>query len=57
MACDFTSFSTVYQSYKDDEGSNERLCAMEPNLRLERSPIEAGLEPQTARSADQRLTH
>ena len=29
MTCDFTSFSTVFQSYQDDE----RLCAMEQRLR------------------------
>ena len=39
---------------KDD---NEWLGAMEPRLRLERYPPQAGLEPWTARSVGQRLTH
>ena len=33
VICDFTSFSTLFQSYQDDK--NERLCAMELRLRLE----------------------
>ena len=32
------------------KGSNERLCAMTPRLRLKRSPPQVGLEPGTARS-------
>ena len=34
-------------------GDYERLCAMEPRLRLQRLPPPAGLEPKTARSVDQ----
>ena len=35
MICDFTSFSTVIQSCQGDwADGNERLCAMEPRLRL-----------------------
>ena len=51
MTCDFTSFSTVFQSYQDDGqvGDNGRLCAMEPCLRLERSSPQARLKPGTAR--------
>ena len=30
MTCDFTSFSTVFQSYKDDERLLMKDCAMEP---------------------------
>ena len=30
------------------KGNNEKLCAMEPCLRLERIPPTAGLEPGTA---------
>ena len=37
-------------------GDNEKLCAMEPRLRLERSPPRAGLEPRTAPSIGQGLT-
>ena len=32
MNCDFTSFSTVFQSYQDDD--SESLCAMELRSRL-----------------------
>ena len=38
-------------------GDNEKLCAMEPRLRLERFPSQAGLEPGTARSVAQLLTY
>ena len=37
-------------------GDNERLCAVELRLRLERSLPETGLEPGIARSVGQRLT-
>ena len=36
-------------------GNYERLCAMEPCLRLKRSPPHVEHEPGTARSAGQRL--
>ena len=36
---------------------NERLCAMDPRLRLKKSPPRAGVEPETAISVGQRLTH
>ena len=38
-------------------GDKERLCSMELRLWLQRIPPRAGLEPGTARSADQRLTY
>ena len=38
-------------------GDNEWLYAMEPCLRLKRSPPQAGLKSETDRSAGQRLTH
>ena len=38
-------------------GDNERLCAMEPRLRLERIPSQAALEPGTATSVSQRFTY
>ena len=37
-------------------GDNERLRSMEPRLRLEKFPPQAGLESGTARSDGQRLT-
>ena len=36
---------------------NEKLCTMDPRLWLKRSLPQAGLEPTTARSVGQRLTH
>ena len=36
---------------------NERLCAMEPRLQLERIPPQAGLEPATAKSVGQCFTY
>ena len=36
---------------------NERMCAMEPNIRLKRSLPQVGLEPTTAGSVGQHLTH
>ena len=57
MTCDFISFSTVFQSYQDDRGANERLCAIEPCLQLKRSESQVGLKPNTARSVQQRLTY
>ena len=56
MTWKFTSFSTVIQfstiiqSYQDDEQDNERLCATEPRLWLKRSQPQARLKPGTARS-------
>ena len=38
-------------------GDNERVCAMESRLQLERSLPQAQLEPGTAKLAGQRLTH
>ena len=58
MNCVFTFFLTVFQSNQDDEWVKQRnAVAMEPGLRLKRSSPWAGLEPGTARSAGQRLTH
>ena len=51
ITCDFTTFSTVFQSYQEFEFYNERLCAMEP-----RFPPTAGLESETAKSVGKRLT-
>ena len=52
MTYDFTSLSTVFQSYQNDvRVIIERLCAVE---RPERSPPQARLERETAKSAGQR---
>ena len=49
----FNSIPVISGRWADD---NERLCAMEPCLRLKRSSPQAGLELTTARSVGQRLT-
>ena len=46
MNCDFTSFLTSRRWVSD----NEKLCAMEPGLRLKRSSSPAGLEPAIDKS-------
>ena len=50
----FNSISVISGQWADD---TERLCAMEPRLRLKRSSPQAGLELTTARLVGQRLTH
>ena len=42
----FNSISVISGRW---EGDNERLCALEPHLRLERVPSPAGLENRTSR--------
>ena len=49
MTHEFTSFLTVFQSYKMmGDSRNERLCATEPHLWFERYPPLVGLKPKTA---------
>ena len=48
----FNNISIISGRWADD---NERLCAMEPRLQLERAPPQAGLERGTARLVGQRL--
>ena len=50
----FNSISVISGQWADD---NDRLCTVEPRLNLKRSPPETGLEPGTARSLGQRLSH
>ena len=50
----FNSISVISGRWAGDK---ERLYAMEPRLRLKRSPSQAGLEPGTARSVSQRFTY
>ena len=46
------------QFYRTTRGcDNERLCAMEFCLRLNRTPPQAELEPGTTRSVGQSLAH
>ena len=53
--CDFTSFSTVFQSSGHWAGDNERRSAVESHLPLKRF-LHPGIELTTTRSADQQLT-
>ena len=50
----FIRFSVILGQWV---GDNERLSAMEPDLRLKRSLPQVGLEPGITRSAGQGLTH
>ena len=59
MTCDFTSFSTVFESYQDDGRKMMKGC-VQWNLiydSVKRSSPHAGLELTTARSVGQRKTH
>ena len=57
MICDFTSFSTVFQSYQDD-GRMIMEGYVQWNLfTFNKIWPQAGLELWTARSAGQCLTH
>ena len=57
MTCDFASFSTVFQSYQDDERLIMKDCVQWNPFTLEKISPRAGLERTTARSVGQRLTH
>ena len=46
-------FYPVFQLYQDDDSVDERPCAMEPSLLLERFLPSEGLEARTARSVGQ----
>ena len=54
---DFTSFSTVFQSYQDDGRMTMALCAMEFRLRLKQSSTQTGLDLTIARSVGQHFTN
>ena len=57
MICNFPSFSTVFQSYRDDwRMIMKGLCNGTP-FTIEKISPRAGLELGTARSVGQRLTH
>ena len=56
MDCDFTSFSTVFQSYQDDGRAIKKGCVQWNPVYSEISP-QAGLELRTTRSVSQSLTH
>ena len=51
MTCDLTSFSSISVIKGRWTDDIERLCAIDPRLRLKRSPSHAGLEFETATKA------
>ena len=57
MTCDFTSFSTVFRSYQDDERLIMKGCVQWNPVYGEKVSPRAGLELATVRSLGQRLTH
>ena len=57
MTCDFTYFSTVFQSYQDDERLIVKGCCNGAPSMVEKISPRAGIELVTARSVGQRLTH
>ena len=56
MTCDFTSFSAVFQSYKDDERLIMKGCVRLNLFTIEMISPEAGIELGTPRLAGKRLT-
>ena len=56
MICDFTSFSTVFQSYQDDGRMIMKDCVQWNPFTVEKISPRAGIELGTARSVGQRLT-
>ena len=53
MTCNFTSFSTVFQSYQDDWWVIKKGCV----LRMEKISASGKAHSQTARSIGQSLTY
>ena len=53
--CEFTSISTVFQSYKDDGQVRTTVCNGNHSSQKS-SPRQTGLEHGTARSVGNRLT-
>ena len=51
---DFTSFSTVFQSYQDDERLIMKGCVQWNPVTAEKISPQAGIELATARSVDRR---
>ena len=56
MTCNFTYFSTVFQSYQDDGRMKMKGCVSGTLFAVEKNSPRAGLEPGTARSVGLRLT-
>ena len=53
----FTSFTTVFQSYQDDERNIMKVCVKWNPVYCREDFALSGLELGTARSVGQRLTH
>ena len=57
LICDFTFFSTVFQSDQDDGRMKMKGCVQWNPFMVEKISPRAGLELGSARSVGQRLTH
>ena len=57
MTCDFTSFSTVFQSYRNDERLIMKAVCNGTPFMVEKILPRAGIELGIARSVGQRLAH
>ena len=57
MDCDFISFTTVFQSYQDDERLIMKGCKQWNPFTVEKISPRAGLELGAARSVGQGLRH
>ena len=57
MICEFTSFSTVFQSYQDDGQTIMKSCVQWNLFTVEKILPRAVLELGTARSVGQSLIH
>ena len=55
--CDFTSFSTVLQSYQDDRRLIMKACVQWSSVYSWEDFASLGDRPRSARSVDQRLAH
>ena len=57
MICDFTSFSTVFQSYQDNERLIMKGCVQWSSVYGREDFASGGNRTRSARSVGQRLTH
>ena len=57
MSCDFTSFSTVFQSYQDDWRLIMKGCVQWNFVNGREDFASSGDQTRSARSVGQRLTH
>ena len=57
LTCDFRSCLTVFQSYQDNGRVRMKAMCNQIRFMIERSPPQVGLEPGTARSVGQGISH